>query len=194
MEPIYVYVAKIPDNGNFLPVHPTERSEYIEAATSERVRRERYYVWRLFGYAVKDGLGLDADGLAFSRDGGRWSCDKCHFSLAHGDGAVAVAVSRCVVGIDIEEIKPPRAESFKERILTAEERELCGEADAVALWCKKEALFKMGGGASFIPREVNTAGAECELRKTCVGGKEYYLAVAGEEMAEIILHENIVLR
>ena len=194
MELINVYVAKIPDNDVFLPIYPTERSEYVAAAKSDSVRRERYYVWRLLEHAIADCLRIKTEDISFCCENGRWSCDKCHFSLAHSDGVVAVAISSAPVGVDIEEIKPPRAEGFKDRILSSEERAACGEADAIALWCKKEALFKRGGGDKFIPREVSTVGAECKLRKISVGGSDYYLAVACDHGGEIKLYENIDLK
>ena len=71
--------------------------------------------------------------------------DFC-FSIAHTDGAVAVAVAPTAVGADIERLREaPRG--VAERFFTPEERAYCAGADDrfFEIWTRREALAKRTG-------------------------------------------------
>lgn len=181
----HVYVASFPfetDGG----VVCAERAREI-AACAGGARQSKFYVWKLLEYALKRSFGLDAGNVTFCKtDDGKWTCDKCEFSLSHKDGLAAAAVSSLPVGVDIERIIPERFDcKLQARILsenerselsplTPSERSLC----ANILWAEKEAAFKRGGNGRFVANTVETSESRAVLRKIRYGDSDYVLAVA----------------
>ena len=154
----YAYLAQIP-SGEIKPVYPDARQAEIENTKNEKVKREKYYVWRLLEYAISDIYGKSITELEFTKlESGRWSTPFCEFSLSHTDGVVAVAISQTPVGIDVELLKPSVSEKTAARImsdgeygkyqtLTSPEK----ERFFFEVWTKKEAIFKSLHQQNFIP-------------------------------------------
>ena len=154
----YAYLAQIP-SGEIKPVYPDARQAEIENTKNEKVKREKYYVWRLLEYAISDIYGKSITELEFTKlESGRWSTPFCEFSLSHTDGVVAVAISQAPVGIDVELLKPSVSEKTAARImsdgeygkyqtLTSPEK----ERFFFEVWTKKEAIFKSLHQQNFIP-------------------------------------------
>ena len=87
-----LYIGPVPE-GPIGSVLPPERQAQLDATASLPHRRQRYAVWKLLEYALSHSLGLTLSQLQLTLDSrGRWSCPQCCFSLAHTEGAVAVAV------------------------------------------------------------------------------------------------------
>ena len=162
-----VYVAAIPENFTPVPLPPPERGREIMAPRNETLRRERCAVWTLLLRALERSMKLRADTLRFEKlPEGKWVCDQAFFSLSHAGGAVAVAVSDAPVGVDLE-----CEEEFFSRFRNMEklerlERKVCTPAefaaiqsvsDFLALWTKKESIFKCVGGTYFDPAATDTA-------------------------------------
>ena len=60
------------------------RLKEIEKIKNERVRREKYYVWRLLAYALKDSSGKELSSLFVEKnENGKWfvstECDGCFY-------------------------------------------------------------------------------------------------------------------
>lgn len=116
---------------------------------------------------------------------GKWSCDRCHFSISHCDGVVAVAVDSHPVGVDIENVLNKKfTRKLANRIMTDEEfiTYLNGGEKAqyiCEVWCKKEALFKQQGKGVFAARLLQTEGTDgfC-LHLLHYDNKLFYLALA----------------
>lgn len=182
-----VYYAAIPEREPVRDVFPKEREDEIFLCRSDKARIEKYYVWKLLEYAVKDAFNLEIDNLQFTKTPcGKWICPDVFFSLAHTDGLVCVAVSESTIGVDAEMIKPMRA-GIEAKILT--ERELCeftalaeSERDIYLLerWCKKEAIFKMRGGEALMPRSIEVEEYSVFTDRVNLGEREYLLAVCAE--------------
>ena len=124
--------------------------------------------------------------LNFSKqDGGKWICDKCSFSLSHTEGALAVAVSRAPVGVDIEPISKD-VSHIAERFLTDEEYSayITAEGDKneqlLKVWTKKESLFKKSGGKALMPKTLNTLDStkKTVTKAVTVGADTYITSVA----------------
>ena len=106
-----------------LPLVPSERQQEIARCKNDKVRREKYLVWKLLERAVTERFKLDFANLKFTKSAnGQWVCPDLFFSLSHTDGAVCVAISDKPVGVDIEKVRPLRTEIL-ERALTQSERE-----------------------------------------------------------------------
>lgn len=154
----HVYVAEIP-NAKLGKLYPNERQAEIELVTNERLKREKYFVWRLLEYALKDKYGKNISELEFTKNnGGWWSTPFCEFSLSHTDGAVAVAVSDKPVGVDLEIVKARKSDKTAKRIMSADEYaeyvSLTSDEREVfflEVWTRKEAVFKSLHKESFLP-------------------------------------------
>ena len=145
----HVYLAQIP-NGELRNVYPEERQAEIELTKNAKLKREKYYVWRLFEYALFESFGQNISELEFTKHkSGRWSTPFCEFSLSHTDGVVAVAISNEPVGVDIEVIKPRHNDKTAKRVMAEDEYgkyQSLSEAEReeffFSVWTSKEAIFK----------------------------------------------------
>ncbi len=178
-----VYYGFIPSEPKLRAVYPKERSEEIFACANERVRAEKYYVWKLLAVALKKSLGVSLKTLRFTKqENGKWTCDGCQFSLSHSHGVVAVAVSSRPVGVDVEKIEKPRVEGIYKRVFTSEEQAIFDGLEIerktayfIEKWTKKESLFKWGGK---VFASEKAEGAAVESRVIERAGESYFLSVA----------------
>ena len=183
---IHVYLAGIPENGLIEEVFPPARTEEISLAVNERVKREKYYVWKLLEYAFNDALGIDIQDMAIKKeDSGKWSSDRCHFSLSHCDGVVAVAVSDEPVGIDVELSSYTVRPALAEKILSENEKAGYlsltddGRGDfLLRCWTAKESIFKMRGENVFSPHTIDTMSIPHITRDLSVADRRIILSVA----------------
>jgi len=124
-------------------------------------------------YQYSDG------GKPYLRDG------TAHFSISHSDKWVALAVSECDIGADIQVISPVRP-AVLHRCFTPEEQAWIGE-DAerfTRLWTQKEAYAKYTGRgltaplATSAPNENHTFFVERY--------ENIYITICGDHTAQII--------
>ena len=193
---IKIYVARLPQVECDAPLSCVERQNEIKSISNERVRREKYYVWKLLEYAAEDSFVKDVSKVRFVKSKhGKWSCKEFEFSLSHSTEAIAVAVSDNSVGIDVERIRVKRSKKIAEYIMT--EREYFeylevpdekSEDYIVRKWCQKEAVFKTQNKAHFKPREIEPAEYFCVTKDFDIGEEKYILAVAARsrQQTEII--------
>jgi len=194
-----LYIAPIP-KGEIGTVVPALRQEQLEKTNHAGLRRQRYFVWKLLEYALNRSFGLKMENLVFSRDeNGKWSCDGCCFSLSHCKEAVAVAVSRKPVGVDIEPMTRPVTQRLGAKILTPRELQELetlppAKHDSYLLekWSAKESLFKAGNEKNFVPRQLETEKGVATKRLE-IGEKTYICTVASEDISCLRVYENIVL-
>ena len=156
-----LYIAFIPDKP-VEKVYPPERQEYIQSTSNEVLRNQRYFVWKLLEYALKNSFGFDFKEMKFNLNKqGRWECDKCYFSLSHSNNVVAVAVSDSPVGVDIEFMERSFSDKLYKKILT--EKEISEYINMekseqknylIKKWTAKESLFKIGESKVFHPKEL----------------------------------------
>ena len=183
-----VYVAEIPQNTKLGKVYPKERQKAIEDCGSEKVQRERYYVWKLLEYALKQSLGLKFKKVKFEESAnGKWRCDACWFSLSHSKNAVAVAVSRKTVGVDIELYKPERMNGFAPRILNEKEKsafdgvpETEQNAFLMQKWTEKESIYKCLDVPRCSAISMDTTATKTFTSFVKVGGEKFLLSVASD--------------
>lgn len=189
---VLVYVAKFDSSLEVQPVRPASRNEAIQRCTDLLTRQQRYAVWRLLDYALKQHCGKGVDGFDFTVGAdGKWSCNGTQFSLSHCNNVVVVAISAQSVGVDIEAVSSfdgrANDEAFVSRILNDTELkqlELCEPSrrnQALALlWTGKESAFKLESGAFFSPRSIDTTKRLLNSRLLDIDGNEYALSVATE--------------
>ena len=183
-----VFVAEFDEGVEVKSVQPPIRNEMIARTADPHLKRQRYCVWRLLDYALRQTVGKGVDELSFEIDGnGKWSADcGVRFSLSHSGNVVAVAVGDLPVGVDVERLDEKRFNArLARRILTEGELALYNNVPPdkrpqalVKTWTKKEAVFKRDGGKAFTPNAIDTLlnKAHCEI--VTVGDDEYVVAVS----------------
>ena len=183
---LHVYVAVMPDEKKLSALYPKERNEEVNSIKNESVRLEKYYVWRLLEYALDRSLGIKLKKTDIKKgESGKWKCSEFELSLSHSSGALAVAISRKPVGVDIEKVSEPRSERFAERILTEKEFNNYSDTKTVSRreflirkWTEKESIFKSLDKKYFNPREIETESFPVRTEKLTLNGEEYMLSVA----------------
>ena len=185
---IYVYLAPLPDSEPTSPVYPPLRQQQIDECKNERVRKEKYHVWKLLEYAFRDRYGKPLEDLHFSCANGKWDCDLCYFSLSHSHGALCVSISDSPIGVDLEKIIEPST-SLAKKILSADElQRYSGMPKSekseffTRIWTSKESRFKQVGGAGFFTAET---GGHSQETTVSIGGKEYVLSIASNASSDI---------
>lgn len=184
-----IYIAGYPSSINIEPLLPIERFEYITSASNEKVKIQRYAVWKLLEHAVYDTLGIKIENLHLKRsERGKWECPFVRLSLSHTDSAVAVALSQAPVGVDIEPInlhEPSRCDKLAKKILTPQE--LCeyqrlSESERnlffIEKWTSKEAVFKSLDEPVFSPSSLDTSGYSVITSKVLIEGSDFIFSLA----------------
>ena len=194
-----VLVAEIPTDGEVGEVYPELRSKEISLCKNERVRLQKYYVWKLLEYGLQWTFGCKIENVRFEKGkNGKWSCDRCEFSLSHSENVVAVALSRKPVGVDVEIITPPVVKGLENKILTREER---AEFDAIdgdktsfliEQWSKKESVFKSRNEKSFLPKKISDYAFTQTYTLDMAGGR-YSFSVTGESIAKLRIKTDVKL-
>lgn len=196
-----VYVAAIPDKKKIHTVHPQSRDDEIKGVKNNELRYHKYYAWRLLEYGVTHSLGYKFKGLEFRKNpNGKWICPDFEFSISHSGNAVAVAISRKRVGVDIQIFSEPRSERFAERMLTANEYSeyslLDNDARAKFLmetWAKKESIFKSLNKEYYNAAEIDTRSDLTYSTEFRIDDNLYYLAVTNEDIKSIKIFDKINL-
>ncbi len=178
-----VYYAIIPEKVKISSVYPKERNAEILSCSNERVKAEKYFVWRLLEYAVKKSLGLKIKKQKFEKlDTGKWICENFCFSLSHSDGIAAVALSAKAVGVDVERIKDSDFKVAK-KVFSELEFEVFNKLDEaqradffIKKWTQKESTFKKSEEKAFIPHATEDFVGKSKIIEK--NGQRYYISVA----------------
>ena len=197
-----VYIAELPTDAPMERLSCAERQSEIDSVSNERVRREKYFVWKLLTYALDRSFGRRGDSLDFRRmKYGGWTAGDIYISLAHSGSALAVAVSRAPIGVDIELVHSPRSDSFAERIMTEGELALLmsmpeneRESFIIKSWTAKEAIFKSLGKDSFVPRDYDTRNGKTKSGSITVNGEEYIWSCATATPERVRVFSGIDLK
>ena len=189
-----VYLALLPEGECGAPLYPEERDAYVKNTANPTVRRERYFVWRLLEIAARRSLGLELSEIGLHSEGERWTGELADISLAHGGGALAVAISGAPVGVDIELLSDGSdgdrlaerffndAERAEYYAASEEERRLT----SIRIWTAKEAVFKSRSESAFAPSDVDSHSSRVHSSTLRLGDRDFVLSVASEN--EITVH------
>lgn len=175
-----------------VPLHPKSRYNEILRCKSLKTQAEKYQVWKLLEFAVKNYTSLDFANLQFTKtDNNKWVCSELCFSLSHADGIVCVAISDEPIGVDAELVRAVRAE-LEGRILTEKERDAIKRLPPdkqgeylLESWVKKESIFKKEGGYALLPNRIRTDEYNTSVRRVACGTAEYLIAVCHDRADEI---------
>lgn len=181
-----VFYAVLPD-GKIEKTGNIIRDEEINLATSEKVKKQKFFTWKLLQSALKE-LGFNADEIEFFKsENGKWSSNKFHFSMSHSHNLIAVAISDCPVGIDLEMIKPID-ERLALKILNYEELSkfstLCEKEKSKYLilkWTEKESIFKSLNQSVCRYKELSKNNKTLTSQSVAVYNSNYFLTVCHDE-------------
>lgn len=188
-----VFISEIPDNTEITPIYPPERYAEILNTSNERLKKEKYFVWRLLEYALMKCRGVNINDAEIKKgESGRWGAEGFDFSLSHSAGVAAVAISDTSVGVDIEEMCTPKSENFAKRILSdGEYQEFLSvqtesrEEYLIKKWTAKEAVFKSRNGETFIPKKTETHSDTVKTDTVVIKDKKYVFSVFAINEEEI---------
>ena len=197
-----VYIAALPADIPIGEVDCKARMEEINSTSNEKVKREKYFVWKLLCYALERSFGMRGKKLQPVKESyGGWSVGDISVSLSHSKNALAVAVSRAPVGIDIEYLHTPNTEKIAERVMNEAELsqfELLNseqrEERFIAIWTAKEAVFKSKKLEKFLPKEIDTLSASFKTDSITIDGEKYLWSVATTTPERIRLFTDIDLK
>ncbi len=196
-----VYIAALPKDAPIASLNCKARQKEIEAVSNEKVKREKYFVWKLLCYALERSFGLRGEKLSFVKESfGAWSVLGAEISLSHSEGALAVAVSRDSVGIDIELVREHRTSELASRMMNEEELfdleklpEIEKNTQFIKIWTAKEAIFKSKKKDSFDPKACDTKKESFKTDSITIEGKEYIWSVSSPTPERIRIFSGIDL-
>ena len=102
---------------------------------------------------LREHLGMPAPAItiAIQPDGKPYVPDaQWHFSLSHSAGRILIGIAPCSIGIDLQrQDDAVDIEAIAERMFDDDQKAAVKNASdrrhtAYAIWCEKEALFKLG--------------------------------------------------
>jgi phosphopantetheinyl transferase len=158
----------------------------IEKVSNERVKREKYFVWKLLCYGLKHSFDLDEQNLNFLKsEEGAWKLNGVEFSISHSENALAVVISQAPIGIDVERVHSPRSNRMAEYMMNEQELEKFNlvpteerEAHLIEIWTAKEAIFKSQSMKNFVPKQIDTLSRSTQKLNFQIDGEEYICTVA----------------
>jgi phosphopantetheinyl transferase len=185
-----VYFAVIPKDVSITSVTPKARNEEIASCSDEKVRKEKFYSWQLLSHALYNSLGLRIENLDFiKQENGKWLCDKCFFSISHGNGVVVVAVSSQSVGIDLELIDQSKKQVLEKVLTDREKTELSSNENLIekltTIWAKKESIYKMEGRGAFNPKKIESSLAQTFSKIIKINEKDFAFAICSNHLTNL---------
>ena len=191
-----LYISKLPCEMPSVPLGSELRNIEIAAAKNPKTAAQKYHVWKLLECAALHTFGRPLSDFVLTKtENGKWLCDSFFFSLSHTDAALAVAISGRSVGVDIE-CKRFRAPSrAAKKILTPTELDAYLKAQdkdrfLVSMWTAKESIFKMLGGAVFLPHTINVSDFFVLTDTARVGSENCTFSVAAESAETLEIFKN----
>lgn len=194
------YTAVLPDGELTQTLYPTSRDVEVRQTANEKFRRQRYFVWRLLEYAVKRSFGKGLSELEITKnENGKWCAEGIFISLSHSEKALAVAVSRTPVGVDIERMAPVKSERIADKILTPCELQAFSRLEGdfrgrylIEKWTEKESIFKMRDDKVFSPAHLSAEGC-VRTDSAVLSGEEYIISVCSENIDRLKVYADIKL-
>ena len=190
---VFVYLAELPDRGDFISLSPKERDEEVKCTRGELIKRQKYFAWKLLEYALNNAYGLTMEECApYKNDLGKWCSRKCEFSISHSKRAIAVAISDKPVGIDVEWLCLRHSDRLFEKVITKEEKlyfDTLSESDKIHFfineWTKREAAYKLAPSADNSILTIDVQSVNFFTDSKVIAGDNYIYSIATESEADI---------
>lgn len=195
---IYAYTGIIPKEVKLDSINPKSRYDEIMACSSERARKEKYCVWKLLEYGIKNALGISINEINFEKsENGKWLSDSFCFSISHSGDMVAVVISQYPVGIDVERMSK-RLERVMPRILTNNEKRSLSNIPKENIldylctkWTQKESIFKSMDAKAFAPSKIEAEEYKTVSCKIENENEVYCLSVCADNVENVQIINNV---
>lgn len=148
-----IYVLKYEENEEkLLPFLSEQRKKAVSKIKNPSVRREKIYSYALLCYALFRNFGITTPPVFTYGERGKpylsGNPEIC-FSISHAGGRAACACGEVPLGLDIQDIRPLKAD-ISAKICTPSELEGLTKAldkgrEICRLWCIKESVGKLSG-------------------------------------------------
>ena len=177
-----VYLAKIPEQIQG-EIYCKERSLEIVSCQSDKVKKQKFYAWRLLELCAKKH-GFNVEDLHFYKmQNGKWKCSEFEFSLSHSENFVAVILSSEKVGIDLQKDCELKTDLFASKILTKSElleysqlQDYNKREFLIEKWTQKESVYKMLEDKSLNISQINCKDYPITTKKISLEDETYYLS------------------
>ena len=181
-----VFVAKIAEFSSFDGLPTVIENELATVKNEQVVAAKRAAYGLLFSALNACGYDGERAFAALQKNAyGKPFCDGVEVSLAHSKTVAAVAVSTRPVGVDVETLSGRTLADFSFALAQGESVETAEEF--LALWTKKESIFKRNGNEKrFQPKTFRADVFPTETQTFSLDGVEYVLSVATYEKADVI--------
>lgn len=201
-----IYFLSFGDNENrFLPLLSDERRKKADGIAAA-VRREKIYSYALLRYALFSEYGYTAPPAFNYGEKGKpflSELSDIFFSISHANGCTACVLAGFPVGLDIQDIRPLKAD-ISHKICTENELEAVNKSEnppqeLCRLWCIKESFGKLTGkGFSEGFTKIDTEKLIKNEKTAVIRENNFFVSVSSEKEigeTEIIkVKENELLR
>lgn len=150
---LHLYITEIKEFAD-LDINCEVRRNEILACKSERVKRQKYWAWKLLDFACKDLFCKSIDEFNPTKNS-KWTADGFNFSISHSEIFCAVAINFSPVGVDLESVTKfdKKTAERKEKLanlfdnFNLERFKSASISPLLILWTQYESLFKANGNA-----------------------------------------------
>ena len=170
---VICYISKVGSETIDLPLYIKSQ---IDSVNSESLKEQKLTAYSLLYKGAKRIFNIDlGEDKFFINEHGKPLHKKFAFSITHTKNVVAVAFSMQNVGVDIEKLS--RFDKFKLPSIMGLAYHLSKKTYCLE-WTKKEACFKINGGAVFSPAKIDTSKYITKTKEIVLDGESYYLTLA----------------
>lgn len=188
-----VYIASIPNRVTLKQVISLERNLEIESCQDSQKKIQKYCVWKLLEYALKDTFNCNISDLNFvCLANGRWYCKQYYFSLSHSDNIVMVGLSNSDIGVDIEQVHPLKYDILN-RVVNNEEKDFFKSnisknknLTTFEIWTKKESIFKRVDSQERDFLKIDVLKNKTITKKLIVKNKVFICSAANDNANKIV--------
>ncbi len=160
----YCDISGITDYKKLIQTLPKIRKDYVLSIKDEHRQKQSVLVWKLLESCLANHYNVKNPYFEFN--GTTWCLQnsELRFSLSHSKNIVSVAISKNLVGVDVQ-ICDVKILRIKEKLCCDYE---INDVEALTeIWTKKESLFKSGKGDNFHTQKLLDALGNNYLLTVC---------------------------
>ena len=146
-----IYILKTGERENeLIPFLSEQRRQAVSDIKNAVVRREKIYAYALLRLALREYGISEPPVFNYGEHGKPFIHNSnIHFSISHAGGRTACVVSNYPIGLDIQDVRPLKAD-ISGKICTPDELERVRNSsdpdfEICRLWCIKESVGKLSG-------------------------------------------------
>ena len=187
LTPKYVFIApvKMFKDNTVLPKYTTKELKKI---TNKSLISQKVAAYGLLKYAVEEILRIQDDFANLKKTKtGKPVSKNYNFSISHTPDLIAVALSKCNVGIDLELVDERQDfRLLKKSMLNQDETiEIGNLLDSYNVWTKKEAIYKYKDEKCFNPKQIKIDDVACKTIELEYESEKYVLSVASKNVNNV---------